>query len=820
MMVGMPRDFPRGTVTFLFTDVEGSTRLLDELGAQAYDDALVEHRRLLRKAFSGHGGVEVDTQGDAFFYAFPTAPGALDAARDGQEALASGPIRVRMGLHTGRPHIGKEGYIGEDVHLGARIAASSHGDQVVFSGETRALLDDASFPLVDLGEHRLKDFAEPVCLYQLGLERFPPLKTIANTNLPRPASSFVGREREVAELTSLLQDGARLVTLSGPGGSGKTRLAIEAAAELVPDFKNGVFWIGLSALRDPSLVTETVAQTLGAKDDLAEHIRERELLLLLDNFEQVVDAAPELSMLLSACPKLCLIVTSRELLRIQGEIEYPVPPLAEWEAVELFSTRSRLEPDDVMTELCASLDNLPLTVELAAARTSALSPAQILERLSQRLDLLRGGRDAEARQQTLRATIEWSHELLSDSERTLFAHFSVFSGGCTLESAGDVAGADLDTMQSLVEKSLLRHTNERFWMLETIREYARERLAESGAELQMRRAHAEHFLRLAEQQESQFEGPDEAQTMALLSADHDNLREALEWAREGNELEILLRLAAALRIFWSLRGLVREGRDWLAVALARASSPPQARIKALRGAAYLAAIDGDLPQARTLAATALRAAGSAGDADARLRALNICGYVAYEERDFEGARAVLIQARDMAVETGDRWMQATVTGNLGRLAIVSGDFATGLQLAAEAADLHRQLGSEEGIANALDNCGWAALGLEDSAQAEGFFHQALVASGRLGYLRGIAAAALGLAATAPEGKGDRTARLLGAADALCEELGLELDSFETEVHKRAVAVARAELGQEAFARAWEEGRALKPEEIVLYAVEG
>jgi non-specific serine/threonine protein kinase len=375
-------------------------------------------------------------------------------------------------------------------------------------------------------------------------------------------------------------------------------------------------------------------------------------------------------------------------------------------------------------------------------------------------------------------------------------------------------------MQSLVEKSLLRQTNERFWMLETIREYARERLAESGAGLQIRQAHGEHFLRLAEQQESQFEGAGEAQSLALLAAEHNNLREALEWAREADEREILLRLAAALRIFWSVRGLVREGRDWLAVALAGASSPPQARMKALRGAADLAAIEGDLPQARTLAARALRAAESAGDANARLRALNICGRVAYEEGDFEGARAVLIQARDMAVETGDNWMQATMTGNLGKVAIVCGDFATALQLSAEAADLHGQLGSEEGTAGALDNCGWAALGLGDSAQAEGFFHQALVACGRLGYLREIATAALGLAATSPKGQGDRTARLLGAADALCEELGVELDSFETEVLKRAVAVARAELGQEAFARAWEEGRALKSEEIVQYAVEG
>src|SRR6266511_5357059 len=291
------RELPTGTVTFLFTDVEGSTRLLHELG-DGYADALAEHRRALREAFRAHGGVEVDTQGDAFFYAFESAKAAVAAAQAGQEAIAAGAIRVRMGLHTGEPQLTEEGYVGIDVHKGARIAAAAHGGQVVCSKATRELVDAE---LTDLGEHLLKDFSEPVWIFQLGEERFPPLKTISNTNLPWPASSFVGREREVSDVVELLQDGARLVTLSGPGGSGKTRLAIESAAELVPEFRNGVFWIGLGALRDPALVVETVAQTLGAKDGLAEHIGERELLLLLDNFEQVVEAAPELASLLESC---------------------------------------------------------------------------------------------------------------------------------------------------------------------------------------------------------------------------------------------------------------------------------------------------------------------------------------------------------------------------------------------------------------------------------------------------------------------------------------------------------------------------------------
>jgi hypothetical protein len=302
----MPKDLPSGTVTFLFTDIEGSTRLLHELG-DSYAGALAEHRRVLRDAFCAHGGVEVDTQGDAFFVAFSSAQEAVEAAAQGQQAVASGPIRVRMGLHTGVPQLTDEGYVGLEVHKGARIGASSHGGQIVLSRATR---DAVSVEVLDLGEHRLKDFEEPVWIYQLGSERFPPLKTISNTNLPRPASFFVGREREVSEVVSQLRNGARLVTLSGPGGSGKTRLAIESAAELVPDFKNGVFWVGLAALRASALVTETIAQTLGAKDGLAQHIAERELLLLLDNFEQVVEAAPELSPVLEACPDLRLLVTA------------------------------------------------------------------------------------------------------------------------------------------------------------------------------------------------------------------------------------------------------------------------------------------------------------------------------------------------------------------------------------------------------------------------------------------------------------------------------------------------------------------------------
>ena len=523
-MTPVEHPLPSGTVTFLFTDIEGSTRLLQELGTENYARVLAEHRQVLRKACARHGGVEMGTEGDALFVAFPAAPGAIQAASEAQESLAAGPLRVRMGLHTGTPLLVDEDFVGPDVHLAARVASAAHGGQVLLSSSTAALVPTEG--LTELGEHRLKDFPSPVVIFQVGEERFPPLRTISNTNLPRPASSFVGREREVGEVLSLLRGNTRLLTLTGPGGSGKTRLALEAASELVPEFRAGVFWVPLAPLRDPALVVATIGHTLGAEDGLAEHIGDRELLLLMDNLEQVVEAASDLVSLVEACPRLRLLVTSRELLRVRGESEYPVPPLADPEAVELFCARSGLEPDTTIAQLCRALDNLPLAIELAVARTTVLTPAQILERLGARLDLLRGGRDAEARQQTLRATIEWSYELLTADEQTLFAHLGVFRGGATLEAAQEVAHADLDALQALVEKSLVLRREDRFWMLETIREYAWERLEESGEDNAIRQRHADWFLDLAEEAEPHLRGGNPKEWLDRLGADHDNLRAA------------------------------------------------------------------------------------------------------------------------------------------------------------------------------------------------------------------------------------------------------------------------------------------------------
>jgi class 3 adenylate cyclase len=429
---------PTGIVTFLFTDIEGSTRLLSEIGEQ-YADVLAEHRRMLREAFVSHDGVEVDTQGDALFYAFGSASEAVAAAGEAQVALDKGPVCVRMGIHTGEPSLTEEGYVGMDVHRAARICAAAHGGQVLFSEPTRLLLDQG-LGMTDLGLHRLKDLGEPVKLFQLGEAGFPPLRTLNATNLPAQPGPLIGRERELGEVLELLRDGARALTLTGPGGAGKTRLALQAAAELVDDFKDGVFLVPLAAIRDPELVVPTAERVVGARVPLAEHIDERRMLLLVDNLEQVVGAGPALADVLSLCPNLRLLVTSRVLMRVTPEREYSVAPLPDEEAVELFRERAAVaEPIEAVREICQRLDGLPLAVELAAARTRVLPPDQLLKRLERRLPLLTGGkRDAPARQRTLRATIEWSYDLLSEQESRLFAELSVFAGSFSVEAAEDV----------------------------------------------------------------------------------------------------------------------------------------------------------------------------------------------------------------------------------------------------------------------------------------------------------------------------------------------------------------------------------------------
>jgi predicted ATPase len=552
-------DLPSGTVTFLFTDVEGSTRLLHEVGAEAYASALAEHRRILRGAFARYGGVEVDVKGDEFFVVFPSAPGAAAAAREVVAELASGPIRVRIGVHTGTALLTDEGYIGVDVHRAARIAAAGHGGQALLSESTASLVEE---DVRLLGEYRLRDLLEPIRLYQLGEGEFPPLSSLGGTNLPVQPNAFLGREPELARVLSLLSDAhVRLLTLTGAGGTGKTRLALQAAAEAAGEYPDGVFWVPLQALRDPNLVEPAIASTIGARNGIAEHLGVKRALLLLDNFEQVVSAAPRLRDLCAAAPNVKLLVTSREPLHLAAEREYAVPPMREHEAVVLFGERARavkwdfLE-DDAVPEICRRLDCLPLALELAAARVKALSTGDLLRRLDRRLPLLTGGpRDAPERQRTLRATIAWSYELLEAEEQRVFASLAVFSGGFTIDAAEHVCGADLDVIASLVDKSLLRHDGERYFLLEVIAEYALERLEEAGELEPLRRRHADYYLEFARSVEDLIRSPRAAALLDRLERDHENLRAALA------ELPDLTSDRALRLAIWGLAGRLQSFGD-------------------------------------------------------------------------------------------------------------------------------------------------------------------------------------------------------------------------------------------------------------------
>jgi predicted ATPase/class 3 adenylate cyclase len=593
----MRADLPSGTVTFLFTDIEGSTRLLHALGPEVYGEALAQHRQLLRKAFTANGGLEVDTQGDAFLVAFPTATGAAAAARAGLEALAAGPIRVRVGLHTGAPTLAREGYVGVDLHRGARVAALAHGGQVVVSPTTAALLDGE--PLIDLGLHRLKDFEGATRLYQLGDGSFPPLRTPGSVDLPTPATRFLGRERELFDAVSLvLERDPRVLTIVGPGGTGKTRFAIELARLLAEEADGGTVFVPLAPLRDPELVVAGVADRLGAAPAtaaaVAARVGERRTHAVVDNVEHLLPAVTRpLSELVASAPALRLLATSREPLRIQGEYEFDLAPLVDHEAVAFFVERARavrpeLEPTNAVHELCQRLDRLPLALELAAARTKLLAPEALLERLAGRLDLLRGTRDADERHATLRATIAWSHDLLDEDESRLFRRLAVFRGGCTLDSAEEVCDANLDTLASLLDKSLVRRRigrlgEERYWMLETIREFAAERLEESGEAAGLHRRHAQRMLAIAEASHIS-EDDDEPFDWPLALAEREDVRAALDWAA-GADPFLALEVICAFEDFWGPHAPA-EGIRRIEDLLARdIDIPPGLRARALRNLA-------------------------------------------------------------------------------------------------------------------------------------------------------------------------------------------------------------------------------------------
>ena len=815
------RKLPTGTVTFLFTDIEGSTKLLQELGADAYRDSVEAHRRILRDAFEAHGGVEVDTAGDGFFVAFPDAPGAVAAAAAAQTGLAEGRIRVRIGIHSGTPLVSESDYFGVDVHRAARIAAVGHGGQVVLSAATAALVGPAN--LTDLGQHRLKDLSAPERLFQLGDRDFPPLKSLHQTNFPVPMTPFVGRERELVETQALLsQPATRLLTLTGAGGSGKTRLGLQAAAELSEQYRDGVWWVPLSSLHDPKLVLAAAGQVVGATDGLAEHIGDRSMLIMFDNFEHVLDAAPSLGELLASCPKLDLLVTSREPLHVSGEQEYTVPTLCRSDGIELFLARARsirpeLEADDAISEICQRLDDLPLALELAAARVKALSPSQILERLERRLPLLTGGaRDLPERQRTLRATIEWSYDLLTPAERQLFAQLSVFRGGCTLEAAEEVLDADLDTIQSLVDKSLLRYSEERYWMLETIREYAGEQLGEVDA---LRLRHAGYVLALAEKTEPQqhLASPD---WLELFEREQDNLRAALDYFEAAGEGERAARLAGAVWRFWCQSNRHPEGERRLERAVANYPDRTTTRARALVGAADMAGNGGDFERLRARAGEARAIFQEAGDKRGIAEANLFLGGGANRDRaQLEASVDLFREGVRNFHELGDELAELEARSVLARALAELGDLDEAQALISETLERARALGDPALVFPPLLASAGIAIEQGRAEDALVAIKECVLVAYDAGQLLRVRMALGGIArALSLMGDPEPAVRILACTEALGREITGNFAWVSALSKDKTLGLLREQLGEDALAAAWEQGSAMTLEEGVELAL--
>ena len=822
----MRDDLPSGTVTFLFTDVEGSTKLLHSVGAETYAEALAEHRRVIREACAAEGGVEVDTQGDAFFFAFPTAPGALTAAGAFTNALVSGSILVRVGLHTGTPLLTDGGYVGGDVHRAARIAAAGHGGQVLVSSATAELVE---LELTDLGAHRLKDLSAPERIFQLGRREFPPLTSLYRTNLPIPATAFLGRERELDEVGTLLaRDDVRLLTLTGPGGTGKTRLALQAVAAASDEYPDGVYWVPLAPLRDPELVLQGAAQALGAEDGLVAHIADRRLLLLLDNFEHLLEAASGLSEPLAACPNLCLVVTSREPLHLSGEQEYSVPPLAPAEGVELFSARARairpgFQADETASEICRRLDELPLALELAAARVKALSTPQnprAPRAASSTPD--RGARDLPERQRTLHATIAWSHDLLSEDEQRLFSRLAVFRGGCTLEAAEQICDADLDTMQSLVDKSLLRHNEDRYWMLETIREYASEKLEESARADHVRTCHAEYFLTVAEDaaprlRDVALQGTGEV--LEALEREHDNLRAALDRLTAAGETQSVLQMAGALVEFWFANDHWVELRGRLMDAIAADDRPTAARARALIGAADTFAVSSNIPSSRVSAEQALAIYETLGNRRGTADACWRLGATFMQGGDYRADLALCERAYALFTEVDDQHSLVNVARHMAYCSELLGERERARTLYEE--NLRRGLRLENELIEAASLGALAMLAAQDGRTQESLSlgKEHLPIAMRLSNINIVEAFCRVASILAHASRAGPAAQTLAYSERLLDEMGAGDTFWVRRENRTTEARIRETIDDEAVAQAWDEGQELTLDEAVALALE-
>ena len=739
----------------------------------------------------------------------------------GRHDQAIGELEALIAEHPARERL-------RSLHMLALYRAGRQADALdAYQAARQTLLDDLGLE----PSPELRELQQAILRQDESLTRRP----LPQSNVPVPVSTLVGRRRELEEVTSALRGPTRVLTLTGPGGSGKTRLAVEAAKALSEELADGAFFVALDAIRDPALLLPTIAEAVAVKESgdrtlaesLAERLAGRQALLVIDNFEQLAEAAPILAELLESAPGLSFLVTSRSALRISGEQEYPLDPLDLEDAVALFVERAqgadpRFQLTDENTgpvqEICARLDGLPLAVELAAARTKLLPPDAMLALLDERLDLLsRGARDLPERHRALRETVAWSYDLLGPDERTLFVQLSVFGGGFTLESAVAVCDASLDGVATLLDDSLLERDGPRFKMLETIREYALEQLAEEQEPDDVRRRHAQHFLKLAESDPV----PEQAAWLARMDAERDNFREALSWSTRTRESSLGLRLAASLWEFWWVRGYLAEGRGWLDEALLRGrSAAPELRARALHASGSLATRQGDYEAAGALFQESLAIWEDLEDAAGTARSLLSMGTVAAEQGDQARAIELSERAAQLYDESGDQRGHALAISNLGGIALERGEYAKAASLSEQAYGLFETLEDSEGMAFALVNKGFAALSEKEHDRAIELLRQALRRLAELEFRDVIGYCFEGLAAVlAFTQRPEEAARLLGAAEALRESLGVGLAPAEQTTHDETVAAIRGSLDEDRFNGAWLRGREMPLDEAVAYALE-
>ena len=838
---------PGRTVTLLFSDIEGSTRLLHEVGVERYGTALEDHRRLVREAIASAGGTEIDTQGDSFFVVFARAEDAAQAAIRIQRSIAdqdwseSAAIRIRIGIHSTAAHVNEGSYVGIGVHRAARICSAGHGGQVLLSNATAELLRDADVPvgLIDLGLHRLKDLAEPEHLFQLAADgvadRFPPIRSLANrpTNLPRPLTPLVGRQRELDDIGAVLERAeVRLLTLTGAGGSGKSRLALEAAARALDKYADGVFLVRLAPVTDSALVLPTIAEALGisesAGQSLSAYLSSRQLLLVIDNVEQVVDAGPELAELLAVAPGVRMLLTSREPVHISAEHVHAVEPMVPDDAVAFFAERAAAalagftvtdDNRDAVEEICRRLDGLPLAIELAAARINLLPPRAMLSRLSDRLTLLTGGRrDQPSRQRTLRDTLAWSHDLLTDAERDLFARLSVFAGWFGLDAAETVCGAGIETLGALVDRSLVRRRGDRFGMLATIREYAAEQLASHADAEAVRDQHAAFFEAVAER--AHAERHQRTSEMAdALALDHDDVREALDRLSRSDPRRFA-HLTGLVGWFWHARSHFAEGRARVKAALAKELDAAEDHARLLSAATELAAWQGDAVAAEAFGNQALAAWEMLENGMEIALVQYDLGWAAFFAGHDEAARGRFEASLEILEPHGDDVLSNRAKLGLLQVLVAIGDVATVRRLGPEALEVSRVLGdrwSEHFAHHFLGDC---ALIEGDMTEAEHRYRLSLEAAWETGdqvescyELQGLAMAAAG------SGRADRALRLASAASSNISKLGVEsIPPFWTALVDRHVGLARAASGDESADAAWAAGARLTLQEAVTEAL--